>query len=152
MDKLSEITGEKVKTENHNKRFIVLSFFALLVTLLLAAPQSFSQNAKTLKANDEAYREYMVTISRQLGVTCNACHNQNNFTSNEKVPFRIAKEHIRLTQMLIDSGMNGVKCEPKADCYMCHRGQLKPNYKEPIDPMTMNKTKAKKPTTTESDE
>jgi cytochrome c peroxidase len=111
---------------------------------VLAAPQSESQNAKTLKANDEVYREYMVNISRQLGVTCNACHNQNNFADAEKKEFKISKDHIRLTQMLIDNGMNGEKGKPKADCFMCHRGKIMPDYKEPHDPMTMEKASAGK--------
>lgn len=126
------------------KKLIVLSFIAILIPILLAAPQSESQNAKTIKANDEIYREYKVGISRQLGVTCNTCHNQNNFASAEKMEFKVAKEHFRLTQMLIDNGMNGEKGKPKADCYMCHRGKLMPDYKEHYDPMTMDKTPKKK--------
>lgn len=126
------------------KKLLMLSFIAIIIPILLAAPHSQSQNAKTLKANDEAYREYKVGISRQLGITCNTCHNQNNFASAEKVEFKVAKEHFRLTQLLIDNGMNGEKGKPKADCYMCHRGKLIPDYKEPHDPMTMNKIPKKK--------
>lgn len=81
----------------------------------------------------------MIVMTRQLGTICLNCHNNSDFTSSEKLNYKIAKEHIRLTQILIDNGMNGLNGQPKADCYMCHRGQLKPSYREPFDPITMKK-------------
>lgn len=79
-------------------------------------------------------RQVMITMSRQLGVTCTTCHDQKNFRSDKKVEYRIAKEHMKITQLLIDNGFDG-KRGPKADCYMCHRGDLRPKYKEKVDPI-----------------
>lgn len=107
-----------------------------LLSLCLLIPLSNSAEntgntatAAAIKASEEQMREQMIVISRQVGVTCTTCHNTDNFKSDKKDSFKIAKEHMKLTQLLIDGGMNG-KTGPKADCYMCHRGQLKPDYKE----------------------
>lgn len=112
--------------------------------LILSIP-GHTQSVKALKSDEEEMRRTMIQISRQLGVECTACHNTKNFRSAEKVEFRIAKEHMRITQMLIDNGFDGREKRPKADCFMCHRGVMKPPYKEPFDPMTMENQKIKAP-------
>jgi uncharacterized HAD superfamily protein len=113
-----------------------LSPLSKLVVALIGLTFSFASFAQSssntpagIKSNEEQMREQMIVISRQLGVTCITCHNTENFKSDRKDTFKIAKEHMKLTQLLIDSGLNG-KPAAKADCYMCHRGQLKPDYKE----------------------
>lgn len=106
----------------------------LALTLAVSAGQAHAQSPSQIKLEEEKMREVMVTMSRQLGVTCTACHNTENFKSDQNPSFKIAREHMKITQLLIDGGMNG-KSGPKADCYMCHRGQLKPAYQEKISPM-----------------
>ena len=117
-------------------------FIGLCVTSMIHSI-SHAQLPTTVLAEDKAVRESMVVMTRQLGTTCLTCHNLNNFASAEKLDFKIAKDHIRLTQLLIDNGFNGQNNQPKADCFMCHRGQLKPAYKENFDPMTMKKEPSK---------
>jgi cytochrome c-type biogenesis protein CcmH/NrfF len=109
----------------------VLTLFLCLFTALHAIAQTPSK----LKSQEEQIREVMVTMSRQLGVTCTSCHNTDNFKSDKMDNFRLAREHMKLTQVLIDQGMDG-KRGPKADCYMCHRGKLKPDFRENLDPLT----------------
>lgn len=114
------------------------------IGLLFIAPIANAQLPSKIKADDLEYREYMVKMSRHLGVSCVACHDSNNFASADKATFKISKDHIRLTQLLIDNGFDGQQGRPKADCYMCHRGKLKPDFKEKFDPMTMEKVKKEK--------
>ncbi len=102
-----------------------------LMAAFCASSWALAQTPAKIKSDEELMRESMVVISRQLGVNCTTCHNPENFRSDKKVEFKIAKEHMKLTQILIDSGMDGKK-GPKATCYMCHRGDLKPKYQEPI--------------------
>lgn len=124
-------------------KFLLANCFAIVLPVLLIAPDSHSQSAKKLKAQEEEMRSYMIAISRQLGVSCTTCHITDNFKSDEKAHFKIAKDHMRLTQLLIDNGMDG-KRGPKADCYMCHRGQLKPDYLEKLHPMLQEQDQFKK--------
>lgn len=115
----------------------MISFFlAMILAVILAviSGQAQAQSPSQIKSEEEKMREVMVTMSRQLGVTCTACHNTENFRSDKNPSFKIAREHMKITQLLIDGGMNG-KTGPKADCYMCHRGELKPPYQEKISPM-----------------
>lgn len=79
---------------------------------------------------EEKIREEMVVISRELGVTCNECHRVTNFSDSSKKTFKVSLNHMKLTQMLKEQGMDGKK-GPMATCYMCHRGKLKPDYLEP---------------------
>lgn len=123
---------------------IILSFGAIALPTLLIAPhleisigwpKAHAQSAQAVKAQEEEMRQAMIVMSRQLGVTCTVCHNTENFKSDEKMPFKVAKDHIKLTQLLIDNGMDGKSGHPKADCFMCHRGALSPDYREKLDPM-----------------
>lgn len=126
MSQLFHLSRRSIKTR--------LQAGALLAIALLATPPSQSQTASKIKTEEELVRENMISISRQLGVTCNTCHDPNNFKSDKKSEFKIAKEHIRWTQVLIDAGMNG-KGSPKANCFVCHRGELKPPYQAPEAPL-----------------
>ncbi len=102
--------------------------------LISVSIPSQAQTATKVKTDEELIRENMVVISRQLGVTCTVCHNTDNFKSDKLTTFKVAKEHMKLTQLLIDSGMNG-KTSQKADCYLCHRGKLQPDSVEKIPPV-----------------
>ncbi len=105
--------------------------FRLAVLLLIPLSVSRAQTPSQLKSEEEVMRAQMVHMSKQLGVTCTTCHNSENFKSDKKNEFKVAKEHMKLTQLLIDGGMNGLNKNPKASCYMCHRGQLHPAWQMP---------------------
>jgi hypothetical protein len=126
----------KFRELDMNSRIQILrSLMALLLPILLVAPLADAQDAQKMKSQDEEMRQSMVVISRQLGVVCTFCHITENFKSAEKLPFKVAKEHIKFTQLLIDHGMDGKSNRPKADCFMCHRGVSRPDYIEKVSPM-----------------
>lgn len=106
--------------------------FTLSILMTLLVPQAQAEPVSKFVTNEEKIREEMIVISRELGVTCNACHNVQNFKADDKKSFKVGKEHMKLTQMLRDNGLDGKK-GPKATCYMCHRGKLVPDYKEPVN-------------------
>lgn len=139
---------ESAQQRNSLPRFIILGLSSLVLGLLLVTEPSQSQSsqlagARDLKMSDEQMRQQMIVISRQLGVNCLTCHETDNFKSDKKREFKVSKDHMRIVQVLIDNGMNGSAGMPKADCYMCHRGHLKPAYQETYDPLTMGKAKSK---------
>lgn len=133
----SQHQAHKQKKQTHSAVQVI--FFAIFCALS-SLPQFTHANesiiaensgaADNLKSEEKAIRENMVLISRQLGVTCLTCHNTDNFKSDKKHEFQVAREHMKLTQMLIDNGMDGKKSY-KADCNLCHRGVLKPVIQEP---------------------
>jgi nitrate/TMAO reductase-like tetraheme cytochrome c subunit len=105
--------------------------FTLFFALFLAGSLTEAESVPKFVKKEEKIREEMVTISRELGVTCTECHNVQNFTDDSKKSFKVGKEHMKLTQMLKENGFDGKK-GPAATCYMCHRGKLMPDYKEPL--------------------
>ncbi len=111
-------------------------FAFVVMTLLHPKPASSEGTASNSGADaktsdaDLKMREYMVNISRQIGVTCNHCHNVSNFKSDKMSAYKISKHHMKLVDILNVQGMGGVKTS-KVDCYMCHRGKIVPDYKEP---------------------
>ena len=108
---------------------IVLSVYAhYKLSFDLAKAQA--ESPQGLMKSEEKVRQDMIVISRQLGVTCTECHDVQNFKNNEKKSYKTGFEHMKLVSILKEHGMNGKK-EPEADCYMCHRGKLMPDYKEP---------------------
>ena len=72
-------------------------------------------------------REYMIEISRQLGVTCDYCHDVKKFKDSGMKTWKISKDHIRIVALL---NTKGFLAGPKADCYLCHRGKAVPEFHE----------------------
>lgn len=107
-----------------------LTALFLSVSLLFLGSLTEAEPVSKFVTKEEKIRDDMVVISRQLGVTCTECHNVSNFASGDKKSFKVGKDHMKLTQMLKDNGFDGKK-GPMASCYMCHRGKLIPEYKEP---------------------
>ena len=101
----------------------------LLMVLFWAAGVQ-AETVTQFVQKEEDIREYMIRISRELGVTCAACHNVQNFKDSDKKTYQTSKEHMKITQLLKDGGFDGKK-GPAANCFMCHRGKLAPDYKEP---------------------
>lgn len=114
------------------------NLFLQLIFLFLAMPQwvsslnfAHAESAKDIKSKEAETRQYMVTISRQLGVTCTECHNMKNLADSSMKSFQVAKDHMKIVELLKTSGMDG-KNGPEASCYMCHQGNTKINYKEKL--------------------
>lgn len=76
------------------------------------------------KDHDLMVREEMLKISKQLGVTCNYCHDVTNFKSNRIPAFGVALDHIKLVELLKRTHFSGN--DKQINCYLCHRGQPKP--------------------------
>ncbi|HEX4923852.1 MAG TPA: photosynthetic reaction center cytochrome c subunit family protein [Bdellovibrionales bacterium] len=102
----------------------------LMIPFLFAGISAAQTKAQRTAADDFAIREAMVKMSKQLGVTCNFCHDLQNFRSDKIDKYKVAKDHMRIVDLLNTQGFKG-KRDVKADCYMCHRGKPVPDYKEP---------------------
>lgn len=68
---------------------------------------------------DLAVREEMLKWSRQLGVTCNHCHNMANLRDSSKATFQTAKAHSQMVEGLNQQKISGL---PQVNCFLCHRG------------------------------
>ena len=99
-----------------------------LILLLVIIPlMALSRGGRKKTDPDFVKREEMLTMSRHLGVTCNYCHNINNFKSKKMKTYKISLDHIRITHLL---NSRGFKKHISVDCYFCHRGKAIPDYKE----------------------
>lgn len=105
---------------------------AIFIIMMILSPKGYTESASKIKTNEDKVRQEMIVIARQLGVTCTECHNVNNFASNEKKSFKVAKDHMRIVETLRSNGFDGKK-GPEASCYMCHTGELRPDYKETLE-------------------
>jgi hypothetical protein len=76
----------------------------------------------------DKYRPQMLTISRQLGVTCTHCHDSRNYRDASKKTHEIAKSHMELVDMINAKYKNSFS--EKVDCYMCHKGVARPEFIE----------------------
>lgn len=86
-------------------------------------------------SKDIELRKLMLDWSRHLGVTCNHCHDTNNFKNDEKLSFKIGLKHKGLVRILNEEVFTerdkGGALKVVADCYMCHQGYSTPKFKEP---------------------
>jgi len=69
--------------------------------------------------------------SRALGVDCRHCHNENDFSSDEKRPKRAAREMAVMHRSINDQLNKMQNLEPRANgifinCSTCHRGAVDP--------------------------
>ncbi len=109
----------------------------IILFLIFSLPNSASflisiakaDSAQKMKIKEEEIRQNMIVISRQLGVTCTECHNMKKLSDDSLKNFQVARDHMKVVEMLKANGMDGKK-GPEASCYMCHRGQIKIPYKE----------------------
>lgn len=97
--------------------------------LLFYSPALLAESAEQLKINEQATREQMLSISKQLGVTCTECHFPSNFKDSTKKSYKISLEHMKITHLLQENGFDG-KRGPEVSCFMCHQGKLTPTYKQ----------------------
>ncbi len=70
-------------------------------------------------------------FSRALGVSCNHCHVDTDFASDDKRPKRAAREmsamHRMINEQLAKMQNLGTKAEDRAiNCSTCHRGAVNP--------------------------
>ena len=106
-----------------------LSKLVIFLLLILPAILLAAEKVKSTKSDpDLVKREQMITIARQLGVDCVYCHNLKNLKSDEKVNFKVGRKHQDMVTWLSTNTFSG---KVKVDCYVCHRGQAKPDYLEP---------------------
>ena len=68
--------------------------------------------------------------SRSLGVSCEHCHNVNDWGSDEKVQKQITREMSTMSAKIngeLLAGIEGLQSvQPVINCTTCHRGQIKP--------------------------
>jgi len=107
-----------------------LSALMMFVILPVFAANQSLPKSRVKPDEDVKVREYMIEISRQLGVTCNYCHDVKNFRSNSMRTWKLSQEHMRIVELLNTKGFSKLS-KVKADCYMCHRGKAIPEYHEP---------------------
>ena len=71
--------------------------------------------------------------SRGLGVSCGHCHNTDNFSSDEKQKKEIAREMVKMGNMINEKlkTVKGLSNRPVVNCITCHRGELKPAFRMP---------------------
>lgn len=101
-------------------------FFALCsaALVLLLAPTGRTESAQKLKATEAEIREQMLRITKELGTTCTECHKVSDFKDGAKPSYQVASRHLKLVAVMKANGFDGKK-DPEANCFMCHRGQLK---------------------------
>lgn len=71
--------------------------------------------------------------SRGLGVSCGHCHNTDNFSSDENQKKEIAREMVKMGNMVSEKlkTIKGLSNRPIVNCITCHRGELKPAFRLP---------------------
>lgn len=117
------------KMRKMKKESIFLTVVAAAI-LLLVAPVARTQSPAHIKDNDEKVRLAMIQISKELGTTCTECHSVSNFKDDAKNSFKTALKHLKVVAAMKANGMDG-KSGPEANCYMCHRGELRPPSHSP---------------------
>ena len=78
-----------------------------------------------VKKKEEEVRKQMLQISKELGVTCAYCHNVKNWKEDNKLEWKIAAEHLKMTDAIRQYNMNGKEKIAEVGCFVCHRGEAK---------------------------
>ena len=81
-------------------------------------------------------------VGKSLGVKCNFCHNMKDKSSDEKTHKVIAREMMKMVNMInaqmdsistvaVGAGMDHWKEAPVLECWVCHRGETMPETSRP---------------------
>lgn len=117
------------KTKQNMNKSLIKTLLLTLIILPFFEYNTQAENIVKIKLKEQEVRDQMIEISKQLGVTCNECHNVSNFTDSSKSTFKVAREHIKIVSLLKQNGFDGKK-STEASCYICHQGHLNPNKTE----------------------
>jgi hypothetical protein len=107
---------------------------------------TFAQSLEQIKNQEIETRTKMLQISKELGVTCTACHLVEDYKNKSKKSYKVAEEHMRAVTLLKEIGFDGKK-STEANCYFCHKGQLYPQVTPPKglnEPRPFEKTDSSK--------
>src|ERR1700736_3954523 len=114
-------------------RFVVISLLALLPLIAQdkqekqdkgKRPMPAPTNLKVLKvATGPEVGQIMRTFTAGLGVQCIYCHVQGNFASDENPKKEVARQMIRMSQVINANFPDG---KMRVTCYTCHRGEAEP--------------------------
>ena len=81
-------------------------------------------NLKVLKVTTgPEVGQIMRTFTAGLGVQCSYCHVQGNFPSDENPKKEVARQMIKMTQVINSNFPDG---KMRVTCYTCHRGEAEP--------------------------
>ena len=83
-------------------------------------------------------RGVMFSMTRSLGVRCEACHIEGQFEKDDVPDKQVAREMVLMTGKINNDllkAITGLKSEkPQVSCYTCHRGSVKPETALPPPP------------------
>ena len=85
------------------------------------------KNLKVLKPTDDVIA-IMRTYTAGLGVRCDFCHVQGDFSSDENKKKLTARMMISMTHEINASHFNG---RERVSCYTCHHGKNEPEGAPP---------------------
>ena len=81
-------------------------------------------NLKVLKVTTgPEVSQIMRTFTAGLGVQCIYCHVQGNFASDENPKKEVARQMIKMSQVINANFPDG---KMRVTCYTCHRGEPEP--------------------------
>lgn len=81
-------------------------------------------NLKVLKVSTgPEVSQIMRTFTAGLGVQCIYCHVQGNFASDENPKKEVARQMIKMSQVINSNFPDG---KMRVTCYTCHRGEAEP--------------------------
>jgi hypothetical protein len=81
-------------------------------------------NLKVLKiTTGPEVSQIMRTFTAGLGVQCIYCHVQGNFASDENPKKEVARQMIKMSQVINANFPDG---KMRVTCYTCHRGEAEP--------------------------
>jgi hypothetical protein len=86
----------------------------------------------------------MNIMSASLGVNCNFCHVENDFSKDDKEEKQMAREMIKMTFALNKDYFNG---RPEISCNTCHNGKTHPQNAPNLNAVAMPEERPKQPAT-----
>lgn len=101
----------------------------VLISIVFANDEKMSEleNVQVLPYTKKAdIMKYMKkTVSKELGVKCNFCHNIREYSSDEIEHKLVAREMMRMVLNINENTFKPMKRD-EISCWVCHRGQKHP--------------------------
>ncbi len=109
------------------KKMIVLCFLSFIIAQ--DKPKSELKNVTVLPytKKSEIMKYMKKTVTKELGVKCNFCHEIGDYSSDKNAHKLVAREMMRMVMSINEKTMKPLKMH-EVSCWVCHQGQKHPDH------------------------
>lgn len=108
--------------------FIIVFLFSFVCAEEEKKSELKNVNVLPYTKKSEIMKYMKKTVTKELGVKCNFCHNIRDYSSDENEHKIVAREMMKMVMNINQNTMKPLGMH-EVSCWVCHRGNEHPDHK-----------------------